>query len=207
MSQTITRNQNAYRLLAALQLPVNAVKAVSTITRSGTTATITSTSHGLVVGDSFIVYGADKPPYNGLMKVVTQPDANTVTCTIAYDPGASAGGSINLQKCIVSLIWGDGTTGLGAVATGEGGKIVARVATTTAPTTACRVLVYWSESGADGTWKPGGKADATILANDESSHEFDAAYGKYWIVAFYRVAGTAVYCDCHVSESTSHTVA
>lgn len=65
---------------------LNAAQAVTSITRSGLTATVTRTAHGFSVGDEAYIDGAVQVPYNGLQTVETVPSANTFTYTL--DDGA-----------------------------------------------------------------------------------------------------------------------
>jgi len=63
---------------------------ISTITRSGTTATVTTTnSHGLKTGDSVTVYGATDALYN-ITAAVTVTGDLTFTYTMAGTPAANA---------------------------------------------------------------------------------------------------------------------
>lgn len=208
---TITRTQNRRTLLASTQLGLNTSKSVSALTRSSTTATGTSTSHGFSVGDWVVVQGSDRPPYNGPFQVVTVADANTFTYTMESDPGATSAGSVTAQKGVgPTNLWGDGTTpsgspaSIGALPTATGGTVIARVATTTAPTTACRVSVFVSPTGLPGTWREVGSPEATLTANDMSTHPIDVPRGGFVLVVFWRVAGTAVYCDAVGHEDTSY---
>jgi len=67
--------------------------AVTSITRSGTTATCTTTSaHNLVNNDVVRIKGADQYQYNGVF-VVTVTGGSTFTYTMASDPGSSATGT------------------------------------------------------------------------------------------------------------------
>lgn len=52
---------------------------VTSITRSGLTATVTQTAHGFAVGDEAFIAGAAQIAYNGLQTVQTVPSANTYT--------------------------------------------------------------------------------------------------------------------------------
>jgi hypothetical protein len=63
---------------------------ISSITRAGTTATLTTlTNHGRSNGDSISVWGASPSQYNGTY-TITVTGATTFTYTMASDPGASA---------------------------------------------------------------------------------------------------------------------
>lgn len=215
---TIVRNQARLGLLAQTQVAVLAAKTVSALVRSGTTATATATAHGFVVGDWVLVAGSSLLGYNGLFQVATVADANTFTYTMEADPGASSAGSVTAQKGVASAIWGDGTSpagivtsggypgaSVGALASSTGGEVHARVATTTAPTTVCRIVVWTSGTAAPGTWRDLPAVDTTILANDQQGYAIPIRHGKFALVFFYRVAGTAVYVDCVAHEDTSYT--
>ena len=63
--------------------------AVTSITQSGTTATVTQTAHGRSVGSSVKISGASDPYYNGTF-TITAITANTYTYTMLGTPGANA---------------------------------------------------------------------------------------------------------------------
>ena len=64
---------------------------ISSITRAGTTATVTTGSaHGLVVGDWVYLSGQAPAVYQGEVQVRTVPTTATFTYDIPYDPGSSA---------------------------------------------------------------------------------------------------------------------
>ncbi len=65
-----------------------------TITRSGYTATVTQTAHGLAVGDETLIAGATQLDYNGLQTVASVPTANTFTYTVQGTPVTPATGTI-----------------------------------------------------------------------------------------------------------------
>lgn len=62
------------------------------ITRSGSTATVTHTSHGFETGNKVRIRGADQPEYNGLFEI-TVTGANTYTYTVSGTPVSPATGS------------------------------------------------------------------------------------------------------------------
>lgn len=63
---------------------------ISSITRVGTTATLTTaTNHGRTTGDTVSIWGASPSQYNGTY-TITVTGATTFTYTMASDPGASA---------------------------------------------------------------------------------------------------------------------
>lgn len=79
----------------ALSLAAETEKTVTSITRSGVTATVTITSHGFSNGDVVYIYGSAVPEYNGVW-TISNVATNTFDYTLEADPGASASGTI---KC------------------------------------------------------------------------------------------------------------
>lgn len=79
-------------MYARVATTVVAAQTISSITISGTTATLTTgSSHGLVVGNVINITGAAPSGYNGLMTVLTVPSGTTLTFTIATNtPTVSA---------------------------------------------------------------------------------------------------------------------
>lgn len=68
----------------------------TSITSSTTTATLTETSHGIIVGQYFLVAGATPDEYNGVHRAVTVADANTLTYTIEDAGDVAATGTISV---------------------------------------------------------------------------------------------------------------
>lgn len=64
-----------------------------TITRSGSTATVTHTSHGLVTGDKVVIRGANQQEYNGPFSI-TVTTVNAYTYTVSGTPASPATGTI-----------------------------------------------------------------------------------------------------------------
>ena len=60
-----------------------------TITRSGTTATVSLTAHGYSVGSKITVAGANEVAYNGNFTVTVVGSANAFNYTAASTPSAS----------------------------------------------------------------------------------------------------------------------
>lgn len=71
-----------------------AAQSVTSITRSGYTATVTQTSHPFSVGDEAFIAGATEIAYNGLQTVQSVPSANTYTFTVNSTPDTPATGTI-----------------------------------------------------------------------------------------------------------------
>lgn len=76
-------------------------KTSTSITNSGTTATLTLTAHGVTVGSIITVTGASPSAYNGTFAVASVPTADTLTYTMLSDPGGSAStqGDFSTQIC------------------------------------------------------------------------------------------------------------
>lgn len=75
---------------------------VTTITGSGTTATVTHTGHGRVTNDNILIAGATRDEYNGAF-TITVTDANTYTYTTpATVSGSPAGGTITATMVLLN---------------------------------------------------------------------------------------------------------
>ena len=82
-----------------------AALAVSSITRSGGTATVTTSSnHGLETGDWAFIQGAAEVAYNGIFQI-TKTGATTFTYTVSFTPTTPATGTITARPCKVPLVW------------------------------------------------------------------------------------------------------
>lgn len=73
-----------------------------TITRSGTTATVSHTAHGLTAGEKVSIRRADQQEYNGVFIVATVVDANSYTYTVSGSPATPATGTITATGVLVS---------------------------------------------------------------------------------------------------------
>lgn len=71
-----------------------------TITRSGNTATVTHTSHGMVTGQKVKIRGANQQPYN-IIAPITVTGVNTYTYTVAFSPATPATGTITSTAVIL----------------------------------------------------------------------------------------------------------
>jgi len=85
---------------------------VSSITRSGTTMTVTTaTDHLFIVGDSVLISGANETDYNNGWRILTVPSSTTFTCEMATDqtPTTPATGTITatLKAQLVTGSTGD----------------------------------------------------------------------------------------------------
>lgn len=77
---------------------------VSSITRSGTTATVTTaTDHNLVVGDFVYIEGANEGDYNGIVEILTAPTSTTFTYEVENSPSSPATGTITMTEQSLSF--------------------------------------------------------------------------------------------------------
>lgn len=74
-----------------------------TITRSGSTATVSHTSHGLATSDVVYIRGADQDEYN-IAATITVSDANTYTYTVSGTPTTPATGTITSTAQILAAL-------------------------------------------------------------------------------------------------------
>lgn len=72
-----------------------------TITRSGSTATVSHTSHGLADGDYVIIRGANEQEYNGDFQI-TYINANSYSYTVSGTPSTPATGTITSSARIIN---------------------------------------------------------------------------------------------------------
>ncbi|MHC4988727.1 MAG: hypothetical protein ACYTFX_09570 [Planctomycetota bacterium] len=89
---TAIQNANVFLYATATTGSLPAEDSV-TIVNSGTTATVTHTSHGLTSNDKVWIQGASLSENNGVF-TITVTDANTYTYTMGSSPGSSPTGTI-----------------------------------------------------------------------------------------------------------------
>lgn len=193
---SVTATKSTRRvLLAPTSLAVFAAGSVTSITRSGTTATVTQTSHGYTTGDWVLIQGATDPRYNGPFQV-TVVDSNTYTVTLSADPGASAAGTMTAQKGVAAAIWGDGTTGLAgcSLPTAIEAELAVRFNNgTSAPGVAPTAAVYTSDTGGSGTWLAlAGSPVGDTTARSDNVRRVDVSGYPYALVFFYGNTTNAV---------------
>jgi len=89
--------------------PMPYQETVTSITRSGSTATVSHTAHGLVDGKKVLIKGAVEKEYNGI-HALTWISANSYSYTVSGTPATPATGTIKATGVVV-----DGATNGGAV--------------------------------------------------------------------------------------------
>lgn len=71
------------------------------ITRAGSTATVTHTAHGLITGNNVLIKGANQNEYNGVYSI-TVTGTNTYTYTVSGTPATPATGTITATAVILN---------------------------------------------------------------------------------------------------------
>lgn len=77
-----------------VSLPTASAQSVTSISRSGTTATVTLSGHGYTIGKSVTISGANESEYNGTF-TISSVTADTFTYTVPLGPTAVAGSHTN----------------------------------------------------------------------------------------------------------------
>ena len=72
-----------------------------TITSSGTTATVSHTSHGMATNDYIIITGANEDAYNGVFQITYSTD-NSYTYTMPDSASSPATGTITATFAVIS---------------------------------------------------------------------------------------------------------
>lgn len=85
-------------------IPFYTTRAVTSITRASTTATVTTgIAHGFSTNDVITILGANQADYNGA-KTITVTGASTFTYTVANSPATPATGTITANKPIAYTV-------------------------------------------------------------------------------------------------------
>lgn len=78
---------------------------VSSITRSSSTATLTTAAaHNFVAGDKIVISGCDQAEYNGTFTILTVPTTTTMTFAVSGTPATPATGSPAITSRYESLL-------------------------------------------------------------------------------------------------------
>lgn len=156
------------------------------VTRSGTTATLTKTTHGLSNGDIVRIRGFHLEEFNGVFTVANS-GANTFDYTIKQDPGANPSGTTGtIDKAVVSASVNN-LTGFGAdvyTLVMNGG---------TGPTLPPWFSVGVADADTEGEYLWRDRPSASIVASAETTDEFSIPEGaRYWKLAFFGNSAQAV---------------
>ena len=159
---------------------INDTAVSKTITSSGTTATVSFSSHGFTTADLVVVSGADAngESYNGTFKVASVPDANSFTYTMESDPTDNSV-TANVQKHKTLQLQdsgGSNLTDVRDIAIGESSNIIYVLSQAPCPNTGSR--------------------------SDNSDHTENAFIDKYTLSN----QGTKDVAVSHTSRILTHTV-
>jgi hypothetical protein len=80
---------------------LNYQASVTQITRSGSTATVSQTAHGLATDDKVYIQGANEPEYNGIHQI-TYINDNSYSFTVSGTPDSPATGTITETDVLIS---------------------------------------------------------------------------------------------------------
>ena len=183
-------------LVVATNLVAESEMTVSGITRSGVTATATSTAHGKSNDDVVVIFGAAESEYNGVF-TITNVAANTWDYTLKQDPGASASGTIKAWRGKLGTVL-NLSTALGAIITGriQNG--------TTGPTVGLKVLIGLATANveADFKWRTMMQAGTGNL--DEANIHFGLSVATMFAnLFFYGNTAQAVDAEAFAHELAS----
>lgn len=112
-SETVNGQVNSYFLVNANTFAIvnsGSNKTVSSLTRSGTTATATCAAHGYVVGDKITISNVYEPGWNGIWEVATAPNANTFTFIAPSTIASTASARVRINGKALSSLSRSGTT-------------------------------------------------------------------------------------------------
>lgn len=81
--------------------PMNYQVSITQITRSGSTATVSQTGHGLATDDKVLIEGANEPEYNGIHQI-TYIGVDSYSYTVSGTPDSPATGTITETDVLIS---------------------------------------------------------------------------------------------------------
>lgn len=130
------------------------------ITRSGSTATVTHTAHGLITGDKVVIKGANESEYLGI-QTITVTGTNSYTYTVTGTPASPATGTITATSVIL-----DGLTNASGVIEDTGFNFTSNQPVTGVVRKGTSTPLYQS-SPLTGTITSSGFDVTTFLTSDE----------------------------------------
>jgi hypothetical protein len=166
------------------------------VTRTGTTATLTKTAHGRSNGENVLIQGFALEEFNGVF-VVANAAANTFDYTIKQDPGANPAGTTGTVDLVTLGTAIDMTTSYDGLIVGgiQNGN--------SAPGVAAQVWfgqAAISSSAVDYLWRPISAGDITV--NSWSPFSVTLKPGFYYNIAICRNTTNAVDCQAVGSKMT-----
>lgn len=142
---------------------------MSSLTRSGSTATATLTAHGFATNNSVYVSGADQSDYNGLF-TITVTGVNTFTYTVANSPTTPATGTITARiELDNSVVSGGGGYSFNYT---HDGNITARIRACYQQTTTAKMPI---QSNVSVTTSGGSLLDSQVDDTEYNSYGIDGS--------------------------------
>ena len=120
-----------------------AAQNVTSITRVGTTATVTCNGHGYANGNSVTIAGATQPEYNGTF-TITNVAANTFDYTVTGTPATPATGTITVARRAAFTVTVTGTSASPSVSNDLTASGLTNTMTLSLPAGTARLDVYGS---------------------------------------------------------------
>jgi hypothetical protein len=131
-----------------------------TITRSGSTATVTHTAHGLRSNTKVAIFGAVQGEYNR-SKLITVVDANTYTFTVSGTPTTPATGTITSYRVVL-----DALTNVSGVASDPSVELTGSTVVVTGTARKGTAAPFYKASPVSGTINADGLAVSAYLVKD-----------------------------------------
>lgn len=122
-SETVNGQVNSYFLVNADTFAIvnsGNSKTVSSLSRSGTTATANCTAHGYVAGDRITISNVHDSGWNGVWQVVSVPNANQFTFTVPSTIASAPTARIRVNGKALSALSRLGTTATAVFLSGHG---------------------------------------------------------------------------------------
>lgn len=120
-SETVNGKTNSFFLVNADTFGIvnsGEAKVVSSLTRSGTTATANCTAHGLQAGDKFSLSNVHEPGWSGTWTVASVPNSNSFTFTVPSTLTTPANARIKLSGVALSSLTRSSTTATATLLSG-----------------------------------------------------------------------------------------
>lgn len=167
------------------------------VTRSGTTATLTKTSHGLSNTNKVLIQGFGLEEFNGVF-TISNVTANTFDYTIAQDPGANPSGTPGTVDLATVGTAVDLTTAGGLWITGgiQNG--------TTGPTVGAQLWIGYANTSGEANYIWSRVLTGSVTANDWTPFAIEIPQEVMYVnLAIARNTGQAVDCVALGAELTS----
>lgn len=216
MATIIQRNRRSLLPLASVPQPQGVpVTGAIRVGAGLDSARIYCATHGLSIGDWALVEGFEHPWFNGLHQV-TGTLSGSFDFQMPGDPGSAPASYVNVfaRKLVMGAIWGDGSSStLGAIKTGLGGTVHARLAhhdgvSIAAGTVLSFNLFYSDGVGPTNVWHPhnpvpwsiDGRGPLIVTAEVRPGAQFVAA--AFWSNVLVGGSAPNVWAEIAADEDT-----